>query len=521
MKRLIPSFLLLAFVFTTSAKAQELSELQLFYRCYSHITDERPKTNLPELLSVKNGTSSAVDACLQVLNRASLVSQGGTRISDINDLSSVSVLRTFHNLHSSWFQKKDFSIMGEEALCYGHALGDLFDVSAPALFYTKALLKSNTNFSSILTGTDGLEALREEQEPVLGAISKQNTSYFLDQRVNSGDPLNLTVWTQARKAPTGTMYGVRQALPLMAPVLRTEFIGFSAPNYKVEDLNLDIKKSLGGGLLGTQEYLLMNGIIGGSSHAPDDVHATGTVEVSRLWSKAVYEDLLCRELPLVRLTDSQAGVAPNSSVTFRNAANCVQCHVSMDQMANAVRNIKHATGGRTGDTCNSYRTPKENTLRLVYEKQSSEPTEGDVWLSEPDDDFDKRPAFGRLYYRGTEGKLVNKRVNGLEELGQALLAEDDIYICAAKRYLRHFTGMNANVNDLNDPLNQVILNEKDQAIRNYVISLGKKLKSHQDMKLMIKDIIESPLYRDLIYFNGSSNSSPNRQLSSIKEEGSQ
>lgn len=475
-------------LFPLSAKASDLNEVSLFYRCFSHITKQRPATNHPLLSEVKNGNKSAVSACMEILAKANFVANGNTRVNDINDSITLATLHNFHSFHSSWFSKRDLSVTAD--ICVDSATNDLYDATTPALYVTRALFDANSQYRSIVSGQTGLAPIRTNDTPGIGPQTGRTWGFrYLD--IN-GSPQNWNV----NFAQTGDLLGVQPSLPTLAPLLTT-FFEYSGTTR--ENLNLDIFKSHGAGILGHQTYLLANIAEQPDFRYPQRYSSDGGVKVARRWSKAVFKDILCRELPVVRLSDSKPFVRPNSSIGFRKSNSCTQCHASMDRMANTVRGIRYAST----HTCSYYSNQHAGAF-FTYRKPASLPA-ADKWPSEPDPDFFKRPSDGTLYYRSYNGSLVNRNYTGLEALGQALSQEDDMYVCAAKRYFYFFTGIEVDTGDIEDPLSPVKLNEQEVKMRDFVVNLGKDLKQHQDPQQLIKDIISSSIYRTRDYGLGGSN----------------
>jgi hypothetical protein len=113
-----------------------------------------------------------------------------------------------------------------------------------------------------------------------------------------------------------------------------------------------------------------------------------------------------------------------------------------------------------------------------------------AWPIQADTSYHLRPANGQLYYRNYAGKLVNVSVTSISDLGAKMAAQDDLYICAAKRYFAYFTGLDAKIGDLDG----IKLKPEEVEIRNTVIELGKKLKEHQSLRTLIEDIFKLPRY---------------------------
>lgn len=250
-----------------------------------------------------------------------------------------------------------------------------------------------------------------------------------------------------------------------------------------EPLKFDLTDSLGAGVIGTRAYVLLNTLQ--SQGSPSD----GGLLSHRTWSKAVFHDLLCRGLPVVRLEDVGDEVYPNSKLPFRKDKSCMRCHVSMDPMANSIRHVYEVRSSpKYGEQSASPRILAEV---LPTHTPNNEMLDTDLH-------FHKRPTTGKLFFRTYKGELINQPVNNVQELGEALAKTDDFYICTAKKYFEFFTGVSVPIDDYaneNYQTNDVGL----LSYREFVIKLGLDLKKSQSLQKMIGKIFESPIYQDLNY----------------------
>lgn len=460
----------------------ELSEVEVFYRCFGQIGQSRPDILWPALLSqVKLGQKTAAQACIEVLKKSDFVQSGNTEISSRNDIIAKNVLQTFNNFHISWFSKKRFTT--NEAFDINDLNADLYDATTPALYLTRALFSPNYTFSDILKGTTSVKSIRDNMSPSLGPSS--GTSWKI--QYTSIDGLTTTDWAGYFFSPSGTLYGVQQAPPLIAPTMITQ----SAPSVLRADLSLNLNGSHGGGLIGTQSYLISTIAEEGVVSTPHVYKTDGAVKMPRRWAKYIFSDLLCRELPVIRAGDGSPYVSASSSVSFRKSQSCTQCHASMDRMAMGARNLRYAVNQLDS---NAYVTPRLGAFHAMYKVTPTLPQEL-KWPTSADVDFYKRPPVGSLYYRSYDGQLVHKSFNDLEGLGLAITNEKDFYVCTAKKYFEFFTGISVNLQDISDPLRPIQLGTRDKYYRDFVINLGLSLKQHQKLQNLIQDIISSEIYR--------------------------
>lgn len=448
-------FLILVFsllLFTPHLQAQKISSMEVFYRCYSHIVGKRPVSSHPLIQAVKSGSVTPQDACLQVMEKAKLQSDG--RIRDVNDIEAVSVINNFTKLHVSFFSNRS---LGDSGIRYTSA-ADIFDEQYPALTYTQALLKPDFDITDILKGQDEFEGIRSNGRPARGISSNLlPSSYRLRRGVDNYVAMNPAF------VESGSVIGVRKARNLTLPDI-------SGPEKR-------FLASFGGGLLGSRTYSKKNTptVISGNPNGADNMR--------RMWSQAVLKDFLCKDLPAVRLADGQPYSSPDADSVFRKSTGCIQCHASMDPLAGAARGFRS-------------RENSDNNARFRYPfLLNADQPDASHWPLKSDYNYHRRPAKGVLYYRSYTGELINEKFQNFETLANSILKTDDYYACVANKYYEHFTGISASLADIHDPFTNIKLNREDQFHRDSVIKLGDVLKETKDPLKVIEMIIKSPQYQ--------------------------
>jgi hypothetical protein len=212
--------------------------------------------------------------------------------------------------------------------------------------------------------------------------------------------------------------------------------------------------------------------------------------MNRRWSRAVMSDLLCRNLPALRVADAVPFVQTNPTLTtpaFRTSRNCMACHATLDPMAAVIRNLSFVgVPERYGNPGDAFATMHVAQWPATLPREA-----GQV---DQDLNFFKRPTWGKLQYRSYDGTFNKKEVSSLPQLGQALSETNDLYVCAASRYFRHFTGIQVGLQDLGDP-SAPPLSKSEIAYRDEVIRLGLDLKVHKSLKTLVRKILELPVYR--------------------------
>lgn len=284
--------------------AQELSESAIYERCYAQLVSDRVAED-SLLNQVRSGQINGSEACVRLLDKARLRNNG--RLQSEDDLVARRVLRNINNFHASWFTNRVFEDGGN---CRRRTTYGLYDFTEPAMHITRTMFRNNTPFSEILTGNRSFRAIRTDMNPNLSPISnsalnaKDNLSYGL--RVsNNGSPFyrRLSSVVNFTYAPQGELLGIENA--------PNDIV---APRTAKRNRSLNLYHSFGGGIIGTQTFLLLN--VRESSSFKSD----GGFHMARNWSQAILTDLLCRDIPAVREGDATPFVRANSSVNFRNSS---------------------------------------------------------------------------------------------------------------------------------------------------------------------------------------------------------
>lgn len=432
--------------------AAPLGPVALYQRCYGQLTQQFPAANDPHLLRVQAGQQSPIDACLDILAKAALVnSEDQARLPPDAAASSIQAFQNMHKVHVSWFQERDFNIVQEAVHMRG--IQDIYDAEGPALSFTRALFRPATGIDSVLTMNRRLRALRTTQNPEKGVGTQTSRA---DTVFGANVPF----------AAVGALQGFMQIAP-------------TAYDYQFDGRTgqVAIDRAYGGGVLGDPAYLRLN--------LNEEVNfvSNGTLAVPRKWSRSVVSDFLCRSLPVARSGDVGSFRVRSSSASFRTQIPCLRCHATMDRMAGVIRGIRYQPIGNTS-------TWRADFVRLVGVSKPAEAT----WPTQDDAEYSLRPTNGVLFFRDYKGRLVNQPVGNLQDLGAALVATDDFYICAAKRYYSYFMGIDVKLEDPSDPQNPIFLSDRDKYHLQRVIDLGLQLKNDKNPMTLLKGILTHPDY---------------------------
>lgn len=443
-----------------NAKAENLNPKALFYRCYSQITGSTPGTDSASLIRVENG-DDPITVCLELINQVEFV--GGTNLTLPSQRTPehVKILNRFHRIHMDWFAQKSHTNIST-TLSPDFIKEDIFDSSEPALYYTRAFFSPKSQpipINSALQSNVHLRAVRTQTSNA-GLVSKRAPAALL---YDAATPL----------ADYGDLVGISEAADVSYPytALRS---GFANPDTGSQRLFMH----QGGGIIGNGTYLLKSVL------EEPTFKADGGIQTPRTWAKHVFQDLLCRELPVARPTDTAMYVVPNSSLAFRQGASCTQCHASMDRLASTIRGFKYDSFPKGGVYT------KLGPLMTTLYQPSGLPSEVG-WPSEPDVNFYLRPPIGTLFFRTVHGDLIDTPVRSLHEVGTRLAATDDFYICAASRYYHYFTGIKVTLGDSG-------VGQMDTFVKKHfdkVVALGQELRQHQDPRRTVAEILRSPAYK--------------------------
>ena len=464
-------FLILALFANTCAheraEAEQLGELEFLYRCYSHLTQLYPLQADPIVAAVTNGVASAAQACEFILSLGTLTAAGNTMIGSPGDFTSTSLLNTFRQLHSSWLLTNQFPSVSGFAQDLG--VRSYYNPSDSALYITKALFDPNAEATDIVTSNENLRAVRAIDPPPNGPISNSHTPDQFMFRAN-------TLFT-----PQGLFLGVR------ATGVQTLAYSYFNNNASQQYTgSLDLTPHFGGGFLGSHAYLLT------TLAEEHDFKADLGTQMPRSWAKNVVHDALCRDLPLVRSEDTVPYVVPTSEIPFRQSQGCVGCHATTDQMASILNRV-------TYDVHYAFDNLGEQMFGgwfIDFHDTTLPATSG--WPASVDNNYHQRASNGRLYFRNYLGQLVNIPVTTLAGLGNAIAAQDDFFICLAKRYYKYFLGIDVYIGDPGSPL-APILNQIEQHHKDQVVSLGLRLKNSNNLATLIREILALPDYRERNY----------------------
>lgn len=503
-------FVLLSSLFSFNAFAQErLSNEEIYAKCYAKISDHPVDMNSADYKNVRAKKLDPVTACVKTLDKAMFAASGTKReLKNKDDVVSRAVLRNFNQFHLSWFTSLHAS--------NGHDVSHTYiDNTEPALFITDALF-GNKHYSTITTADYGLSGIREVASPNPYVVNTTNlsNSLIMIAPMKSTNPAPalidnfVDVNTMGNKLSTGPLLGIQNAEPFILPMpqflARPKLTEGQLPSQLYEGTSIDFTRHYGGGILGSPSLFLNNVEQYGAMD--------GGLKVHRRWASNIFYDIMCSHLP--NLSDTSAAVKQEHAVfieqktdlSFRSNKTCLACHTTIDNLAHAARNVRItrlSSNAFERDFIEAGLTTKAvRSLYAVIGYKPVKPILSPASVpSAPDVDnlYHRRTPKGRVVYMNYDNQLVDTEVTGLQEYGEVLASQKDIYVCAAKRYYHFLTGVDVPLTYIPlDPKTKLPLSKSDEFNhyhRQKVVELGLKLKTHGSLKTMISDILKSDTFK--------------------------
>ncbi len=455
-----------------------LSNLEVFDRCSLQLTNfDYSKAPKSLITSIKHGDISGVQGCLKIIESSYLKKDGSLK--EETSLNRNTLL-TFQKLHNNWFNEWNFFVAMSSWGTF-----EVLDPGSMGYFFSKSLLDKEMSFKEIFKGSQSYEAIRKSplKTQYLVYKFKDEPRYKVeDYRFIYGlsEGSDYKEWFPNR-VPSGVLVGIKE-IPKNRDILKN--VVNSKDNQKeinpaVEiKINKDIHEGLGGGILGSEVFVNLN--------LGQDLgkKMNGGRIIPRRWSKAIINELLCRDLPVIPIKKAIGFVQKNSQISFRKKESCMACHATMDPLANLVRNVEQSYSADAGGDGMIHST------HLRFHKEDKKyPRE----LSPVDDDpfFHLRPAYGRFIYQDVRGNYIDKEIKSLDELGAALLETDDLYLCTVKKYFNFFTGIDVHMN----LFIQGAQTPEELYIKNLLEESSQSLKQSGDLTQAIGILLNSKIYR--------------------------
>jgi hypothetical protein len=485
-----------AIAWTHHAEARKLSEGAILSRCYAQLTGENLASDDP--LRKRLGAEKASAICASLLDGVKFDATTGV-LTEKDDRTAKRILRQFDDMHRSWLSHGFMNNNEFGEPLFGTV--DIQDIAEPSYFLTRTLFTEGLHYNSALQGEGGLEAIRNSSgasaagstsgffrasRAFLGSFDANaemnwNTNQVLLQNATSAPPF---ASISVPLIPVGELIGIRpRALTdEKTPTLVTK--NGAVTNEATLSLPHDLRRSYGGGALGSQSFLLYN-----FGHDLSYV-SNGTSKLPRRWITEAFSSFLCRSGPLLRESDVASFQKPFAAGTpaFRNAKSCMQCHAALDQSAMTARNLTPSA------TAFMFLQVRESATVASFTGGAPAEPGQEFWPATDALTFRNQAPKGKLFFRSVTGALVNVDVDSIAALGKALSETDDYYACAASRYVEHLTGVSVPQMDPVDLAALGEVNAKDREWRALVQTLGQELRATGSLKTMVRHIFESAAY---------------------------
>jgi hypothetical protein len=464
-----------------------MSPIEVYTRCYLQLSGLLPDTSSADYKAVEKGSLSADKACQNVFERARLGTNGIMK--NRSDVVGRHVLERLNGLHRDWMSQKYFNGLSTYSAM-------VIDEEEPALYFTRAALTEGQNYSSVFTYNSELKGYRVplngtalpnmERKRLFGRASYFNADvpdnvfrlgfYQWDPVKNSFITTPATVdLGDSQQIPFGVLEGVVAAPQIVLPNYYLARQVASLPDLRpqlrtIASSGIAINKHFGGGILGSQGFILTNTNLVVRQLPQDE-----SVIHRRLTSR-VYQDLLCHTLPTLTVEDVKKDVQPSSPMPFRQSASCMQCHTSLDPMAYGYRHLSIERTFSAGLTDRMY---GHHVDHIVESPLVNNPKY-----------FTTQTPIGHYAYRSlVDGKLMSGQFNTLTQLGSVLAQSDDFYRCSAKKYYKYFTGVDVQM------VSREPAGSAEAVHQNMVLTLASKLKSTGSLSEMLKALFGSSIYQ--------------------------
>lgn len=455
----------LLFSFNSQSK---MSEIQVLNRCYSLIMDQPLDSNHHLAKMVLKDNLTGPKACSKLIEQVSFNKEG--LLNNVNE-EKLLVLRKFQKLHNSWFPRFNFNQNTQD-----HPNTDLYDSNEMGYHFTWSTFRNGENIKRALNRNTSFYGLRTSEKPHRYLIDRDISGYRHKRENNSNRN-----WKYGADGSDGGLYLGPVVFWKPQLVQFGDLVGLKEFKNGKNKINrwmskkvttsYFVNKSFGGGAIGTVPYLLLN-----SGH--NDATSDGGKILNRRWSTSVFKDLLCRNLPLQNEAEGRKAVRKNSSIKFRRDYKCQMCHITMDNMAAALRNIEVFNSGDFDE--------QFSTRNIYHHKAVIGKLNG---LPDRNPSFYKSVPEGRVIFRDIYDRTINKPVGSISAIGKVLSESDDFYYCTASKYLSFLTGLSFDIEKI-DYKNK----KNNDDLENYLIKISEKFKLHKDVKKLFGEIFESKYY---------------------------
>jgi hypothetical protein len=195
----------------------------------------------------------------------------------------------------------------------------------------------------------------------------------------------------------------------------------------------------------------------------------GEFNTHRRWAKSILTNLLCLELPLLKKEQAEHYVIKNSSIPFQRKSECMQCHVTMDNLASVIRNVElyntAVDGFQMISLKGAYVHPINPKSNLFYNQS----THGEIILN-------------------LDNRLVKYELNNVNELGKWIAKNKNFYSCSLKKVFTFLTGQNTT------QVNSVSTTNEAKEKWSFIDNLTDSFMKNQNYREAMLEIINSKYF---------------------------
>lgn len=438
---------------------------QLIYnKCHLVFLKSRPSLDDSIVKEIESGKLEEKEACLKLLDKAKLYEKKG--IFEPTSKTGLKIIENLAKFHRSWFSKYNLNLNTAD-----HANTDLYDIYEAAYLLTFNMFNSQKNFSDIFMGAERIIAKRK---------TKEKETYLQDkdiwgkrQRRWSEESLWKVGSIDNDVYDFGPEYFWKPKLVELGKIYGFK-LSDGKENFQVKTIGnkkkkFFINKSLGGGLLGSPSYVL--------AYADHILKKNDGVKYfQRRWANSIFEELMCRNLPVLKEAEVEKYIVKESTETFFKKTNCMSCHATLDNAAAVIRNVSLEV---MGDDL------VHKTNKAIFENDSNEKY---MKIGVKNEKFYSSKVGGWVVYKDTDNKLYEKRIESLDDLGSFVSSNIDTYKCMTKKYIYLLTGRKISIEKPG-------INMSAKEIKIYE-QLYKDFYLRRDLLELVKSIITSELFRE-------------------------
>jgi hypothetical protein len=466
-------------------------------------------------------------------------------IQDPNDMEGIKVLNYFLGIYTQFFEETTFQ---NRPQTYSNYADEWHDPSEDAIAFLAATFEGGSptassgsvypnqfEFQDILRTNQSLMGRREMPTKYVHMTTfcnshKSNCGFSPENVQNSIGPSYFNLPNFDHRGGLGSAPGFGYVTGVKRwPVGHDTFYSLNGTGIDLESATgKSTDRARGGGVLGYSSFLLKNGQYSDSRSGGSpgnyswSASGDGAVHNRRRLVKNAFSAFLCLDQPplrmgdtlvLTRVADYQAqGYDQSDTLPFRQSALCASCHVAYDEAAAVFRNTGIARGTESFDLEN------DGTIRgnFGFDRETlvfSEQINGSQTAPPPhlthtwnNNNWGRTKPEGKLAFRDHSGTLIDidlpannssvaQQNAGIQELGEAMSATDQYYVCFAKRMFHHFTGINVSVEDHGDsrlpPLSSQEVYYKDT----FIVPLAMNLKNSQSVRALVEEIFNLTVFQ--------------------------